>query len=110
MARKGSSRTEHIRELRNAKQVFAERHLFGRDQIDLERAAQPRAEVVREIAREDVIQQADGPHLLIADLPGAGEAVWLQIRAALAFGIALAGAGRLKECINLILPEGLFHG
>ncbi len=99
-----------IADLGNAQQKLVERNLFGRDQVDLKAGAQPGGQVVRQVAREQVVQHADGAQLLGRDLARRGEVVGHH--ASLRVGLLRLGrraARRLKEGVDLILLERLFH-
>src|SRR6185437_11392853 len=98
-----------IRELRDPRHILVERHLLGGNQIDFEGAPQPGSEIMCEVPRKNVIQQADGSHLLVADLSGAGKAIWLHSGFAARFGSILPGASRLEQSVYFILLKRLFH-
>ena len=65
----------HIADLGNAQQKLVERNLFGRNQVDLKAGAQPGGQIVGQVAREQVVQHADGAQLLGRDLSRRGEVV-----------------------------------
>ena len=52
-------------QFRDAQQKFAELDLLGRDQRDLHTAAKPGSQMMRKIAREDVVDHADRAQLFI---------------------------------------------
>ena len=57
-------------------------NLLGRDQVDLKAGAQPGGQIVGQVAREQIVQHADGAQLLVRDLPGRGEVVGHHARPA----------------------------
>ena len=65
----------HIADLGNPEQKLIELNLLGRDQVDLKPGAQPRGQIVRQIAREQVVEHADGAQLIGGDLSRRGEVI-----------------------------------
>ena len=87
-----------------------ERYLLGGNQVDLKTGAQPGGQVVRQVAREQVIQHADGPQLVGRNLPCGREVVGYDAGLDLLIPNLRTGSpGGLEQGVDLILAQCLFH-